>query len=92
MSLQQNLLSDIHASYKLNGRPVSFSDSYMLNEINIERASHFNQPVSKKQSNQSETEIIIFDNVLRFSFHITLISVFETMFFLDMFLHWKIMG
>ena len=66
-------------------RPPSLSDSFAFTPSNIERASSFQvilpiQPiVDEPKENVWETDILI--TILRFLFHITLISMFETIFF-----------
>jgi hypothetical protein len=65
-------------------RPPSLSDSFVLSPSNIERASSFQAilPIHTSvvpKENVFETQVLI--TLLRFLFHITLISMFETIFF-----------
>ena len=66
-------------------RPPSLSDSFVLSPSNIERASSFqailpiHATVEATNEHVWETQLLII--LLRFLFHITLISIFETIFF-----------
>lgn len=66
-------------------RPPSLSESCAWNDFNVHRASEFFSEVSSEspveQNLPNDSELFIVNTVLRFLFHITLISIFETIFF-----------
>lgn len=76
-------LSDIHHLR----RPPSLSDSFALSIQNVERAQSFKFLEPELPLIQTEQEIPVrrwdnvFNTILRFLFHICLISIFETLFF-----------
>ena len=88
-----SIVSDIH---RLR-RPPSLSDSFIFSKQNIERASSFHtilstykenaeelptqQEIERPQQNYSSVESFLCNLLLRFLFHIVLISIFETFFF-----------
>ena len=67
-------------------RPPSLSESCAWNDFNVHRASEFFSEVSSEsppveQNLPNDSELFYVNTVLRFLFHITLISIFETIFF-----------
>jgi hypothetical protein len=68
-------------------RPPSLSESCAWNDFNVHRASEFFSEVSSEspktlvQTPPNDSELFLVNTGLRFLFHITLISIFETIFF-----------
>ena len=93
MSIQYHAWKDIPILPQK--RPVSLSESFAFHELNIERASSFQRtPIQTQTQTQTQTQIqiqtpnptstlerTIVHHLLRCTFHILLISIFETLFF-----------
>jgi hypothetical protein len=65
-------------------RPPSLSESCAWNDLNVNRAAEFFSEVSSESpilEQPNDSELFFVNTGLRFLFHITLISIFETIFF-----------
>jgi len=91
-SLKGSLNNVVSQQHRLK-RPSSLSESCAWTELNLERTqAHFTEAplselvistdiVPKKDKEKNTYELFLVTNGLRFLFHITLISIFETVFF-----------